>query len=277
MSHHDENEILDLKLVQNVAIKACRIGREVLLNYFGNLENIEAKFQAGLVSEADREAERVIKNYLLEKFPQTEFLGEESSYGKDVNFKASEAKAGRWILDPLDGTTNYIHRFPVFCISLGFEHEGEIKVAVIDVPLMNETYTAIKGKGAFLNGRSISVSKSDQLKDCLLATGFFADKPEILNQQLKIFEDLVRVTRGIRRPGAAAYDLCMVARGSFDGFWEKGLSPWDVAAGKLLVQEAGGIVTNFKGGDYSVYESDILACGPNIFSKILEYTKKYNY
>jgi myo-inositol-1(or 4)-monophosphatase len=241
------------------AIQACRRGRDVLLKYYGHLEKVEEKAHAGLVSEADRESEKVIQAELKKNFPEMDFLGEESAYSSTTKVKDVATDKPRWILDPLDGTTNYVHRFPIFCISLGLEFRGEIQVAVIDVPMLNETYTAIRGKGAWLNGNKIQVSVNSQLQTSLLATGFFGENHESLKEQMEIFSKLVKQTRGIRRAGAAAYDLCMVARGVFDGFWEKNLSPWDTAAGILLVTEAGGQVTTFRGKNYDPYKNSLIA------------------
>ncbi len=241
------------------AIQACRLGREVLLKHYGHLEHIEEKLHAGLVSEADKASEDIIKKQLQKFFPESEFLGEEEAYLTGTKVGTPATNKPRWILDPLDGTTNYVHRFPIFCISLGLEFQGQIQIAVIDVPMMNETYTAIRGGGAFLNGKPIKVSRTKELKSSLLATGFFADNTNALDEQLKIFSNLVRVSRGIRRAGAAAYDLCMVARGVFDAFWERNLSPWDTAAGLLLVQEAGGEVVTYRGKSYDPYKNAIMA------------------
>ncbi len=239
------------------AIKAAKLGREVLLNYYGRLEHVEEKFQAGLVSEADKESEKTIFNFLRQHFPNDEFVGEESTLDST---KIGPAKArGRWIVDPLDGTTNYVHRFPIFCISIGYEYDGKMQVAVIDVPMLGEVYTAIRGRGAFVNGRKMQVSNTETLKDSLLATGFIADNEKNLQEQLKVFADIVRRCRGVRRPGAAAYDLAMVARGSLDGFWEKGLQPWDSAAGFLLVEEAGGKVCTYRGDEYHPFRKSMIA------------------
>lgn len=241
------------------ALKAVRLGRQTLLNYYGHLQYIEIKEHAGLVSEADKESEKIISQNLKLIDPDWEFLGEEESFLKGRETFLPSKSRGRWILDPLDGTTNYIHQFPIFCISLGLEYDGVLQLAVIDVPLLNETYTAIRGEGAFLNGKKIQVSQTETLKDALLATGFFPDDKPALDEQLKIFTELVKECRGVRRPGAAAYDLCMVAKGGFDGFWEPNLKPWDVAAGQLLVEEAGGVVWNKKGEKHSPYDTYIMA------------------
>jgi myo-inositol-1(or 4)-monophosphatase len=205
----------------------------------------------------------VIAEHLKKNFPSIDFLGEETfALGNIPGAKVQSEPAGpngRWILDPLDGTTNYIHRFPIFCISLALEMDGEIQVAVIDVPLLKETYTAIRGQGAFVNGRPIHVSKTSQLKKALLATGFVAEHEHIIAEQLKIFDDMVRNCRGVRRPGAAAYDLTQVARGVFDGYWERNIQPWDSAAGILLVREAGGVVVTYRGEEYHPYKNSIIA------------------
>lgn len=269
-----ENHVksMDWKQVLGQAIKAVSLGREVLLNYFGNLEHVEEKFQAGLVSEADKESERVIAEHLKKNFPTIEFLGEETfAAGHAPGAKVQSEPAGsvgRWILDPLDGTTNYIHRFPIFCISLALEMNGEIQLAVIDVPILKETYTAIRGQGAFVNGRPLQVSKTHELNKSLLATGFVAEHEHVISEQLKVFNEIVRKCRGVRRPGAAAYDLTQVARGVFDGYWERNIQPWDAAAGILLVREAGGIVETYRGEKYHPYKNSIVAGNSEVVHEI---------
>lgn len=266
----------DRRAALYTAIRACRAGREVLLAHFGKLEHVEKKFKAGLVSEADRNAEKTITEVLKKAYPRSEVLGEESAH---LGAKVESGRGGpngRWILDPLDGTTNYIHRFPVFCISLGLEISGRLEIAVIDVPMLNETYTAIRGQGAFVNGQPIRVSQTSDLGDALLATGFFAEDKPALAEQIKRFSSIVGEVRGIRRAGAAAYDLTQVARGVFDGFWEQNLSPWDVAAGQLLVEEAGGKVVTYDGTAHDPYQKSILAANPAMVEKILTCFKKSN-
>ena len=262
----------DWSQVLSQALDAVRLGREVLLSYFGNLEHVEEKFQAGLVSEADKESERVIAEHLKKNFPQMEFLGEEtfaalSAPGSKVQ-ALPPSKEGRWILDPLDGTTNYVHRFPIFCISLGLEVDGQIQIAVIDVPLLNETYTAIRGQGAFVNGKSLRVSQTEDISKAFLATGFVAEHENVISEQLQIFSNIVRKCRGVRRPGAAAYDLAQVARGVFDGYWERNIQPWDAAAGILLVEEAGGITTTYRGEAYTPYKNSIIAGNASLVKSI---------
>lgn len=258
----------ELRGLLQCSLKGARLGREVLLHYFGRLQQVEEKFQAGLVSEADKESEAVIREHLYRQYPDIDFLGEESA--GDLTQVQPSTRQGRWILDPLDGTTNYIHRMPVFAVSLGLEMNGEMQVAVIDAPMMGggEVYSAMKGHGAFLNGRAISVSGTSELKDAFLATGFISEFEENLEEQLRVFAHVVRRARAIRRAGAAAYDLALVARGVFDGYWEKGIKPWDSAAGILLVREAGGVVTTYRGKTYTPFHNSIIAGAPKVVASL---------
>lgn len=262
-----KSENLNWEDALNKALMASRRGREVLMHYFGRLEAVEEKFQAGLVSEADKESEKVIFSELKKYFPDSEFLGEESSVDGMAFSRPSDQ--GRWIVDPLDGTTNYVHRFPIFCISMGYEIHGQMQLAIIDVPILGEVYTAIRGRGAFVNGKAIKCSDTKNISDSLLATGFFGQNEEQLCEQMPIFSALVRKSRGIRRPGAAAFDLAMVARGVFDGFWERGIKPWDSAAGILLVEEAGGVISTYRGQKYHPYLNSIIATNSGIHQEIV--------
>ncbi len=250
-------------------ILAARKGRELLLDYLGKLKNIETKFQAGLVSEADKESEKLIISELKKLDPDADYLAEESANPADWMNGPSSNPKGRWILDPLDGTTNYIHQFPVFCISMGFEIDKQIQVGIIDVPMMGEVYTAVRGQGAFVNGRRLSVSETSIIENSFLATGFYGDDLPKLQEQMKIFSGLTQRSRGIRRAGAAAYDLCLVAKGVFDAYWERGLKPWDSAAGKLIVEEAGGVLTNYEGNPYTPYDKTLVAGNPRMVAEIL--------
>lgn len=255
--------------VLKIALSTVRSGRELLLSYYGHLKQVESKLHAGLVSEADRECEKLMKTGLLQIDSSWEFLGEEESFlNGDVNLKPGTQP--RWILDPLDGTTNYIHQFPVFCISLALEWDGQLQLAIIDCPMTHETFTAIRGQGAYRNGKKISTSSTGYIGDSLLATGFFPDNQEALLDQIRVFSELIKKCRGIRRAGAAAYDLCMVAQGTFDGFWEPNLKPWDVAAGQLLVEEAGGRVVNRSGQKHSPYDHYIIATNSNLSSQLIK-------
>lgn len=254
----------------HLAIAAAKKARECLLGYLGRLKNIEEKFQAGLVSEADRESEKIIFDHLRKFFPNDEFYGEETSQDNGPKTPNMDSKNGRWIVDPLDGTTNFVHQFPVFCISIGYEIAGELELAVIDVPVLGEVYTAQRGQGAFLNGKKLHVSSTIEIEKSLLATGFFGAHEDALQEQMRLFAQVVRRARGVRRAGAAAYDLAMVARGVFDAFWERNLKPWDSAAGALLVKEAGGCVQTFRGNKYHPYKNTIVAGNHQMVQKLIQ-------
>lgn len=262
---------LDLSIALEQGFSAVKQGRKILLDYFGHLTRVTEKYQAGLVSEADVASEKAIVNSLLSYFPHHKIVGEEqSSDNMNQSPGVIESEIPTWIIDPLDGTTNYVFGFHVFCISVGLQFRGEMLVGIVDMPKLDQTYYATKGGGAFVRekgkDRKLSVSQRKSLSESLLATGFSPYDEDVLIEQMQIFSKLIRETRGIRRAGAAAYDLCQVAEGIFDGFWEKNLSPWDTAAGLLLVREAGGIVTNYAGQPYSVQMNSILASNPNIHS-----------
>ncbi len=246
---------LDLTKALDTAAKAASAGRQVLLHYFGQLKKVQEKAYAGLVSEADVESERVISAILKEGFPQVGVLGEEGAYlSADDHIDSTT-----WVVDPLDGTTNYVHGFHVFCISIGLQWNGQLVAGLVDVPLLNKTYSAALGRGAYCNGVKLSVSHKTEVKESLLATGFFPDNTTALRDQLKIFSELVYEARGIRRAGAAAYDLCLVSEGVFDAFWEPNLKPWDAAAGVVLVREAGGVVQTYSGSDYRLGDKTLLS------------------
>jgi myo-inositol-1(or 4)-monophosphatase len=248
---------LDLNKKLEVAVQAAKLGREVLLKYQGKLTQVQHKFQAGLVTEADKESEKAIFAHLKAHFPEDQFLGEESAPA--IAQTKPLVQGGQWIVDPLDGTTNYVHQFPVYCVSIGYQYNGVTQIAVIDVPRMNEVYTAIRGQGSFVNGQKMQVSQTSKLEDCLSSTGFFNEIEPRLQEQLRIFEQLVRKLQAVRRAGASAYDLCLVARGVFDVYWEKGLQPWDSCAGQLLVEEAGGQVVTFHGKVHTPFSSSLVA------------------
>ncbi len=261
-----------------VAVGAASKARELLLHYRGQLTKVSEKHLQGLVSEADRESEALIAKHLKAYNPNFSFLGEEEAYDHPQLIERSRQAEGLWIVDPLDGTTNYIHGFPIFCISIGLVVRGQAKVAVIDVPCLNETYTAVAGEGAKLNGKSIHVSSAKDLSSSLTGTGFFIHNETELKDQLAIFAEVVRRSRGVRRPGAAAYDLCLVASGVFDLFWERNLKPWDTAAGWLLVKEAGGAITDYEGNEFHPFQNTIVASNNKVHSEFLklisEQTKK---
>lgn len=252
-----------------VARQAAQKARAVLLDHYGKLSHVEFKHQAGLVSEADRAAELAIKTHLADACPDYGFLGEEDAYVNPTKLQLDDKK-GLWVVDPLDGTTNYVHRFPLFCISIALVISRQPVVGVIDVPILNNTYWARRAHGAYVDGQRLQVSQTSNAIHCLAATGFNAEKENVLSTQLNIFTEVVRKVRGVRRPGSAAFDLCMVASGVFDFFWEQELSPWDVAAGQLLVEEAGGRITTYDGGSYNPWHKTLLASNSYVHDEIVK-------
>lgn len=254
-----------------IAQEAVRLGRACLLGYFGKINQIESKEKQGLVSEADRTCEEIMKKFLQQEAPDVDFLGEESSYLDPQEMKSQPG--ARWILDPLDGTTNYIHRFPIFCISLGLEVNGVLELGIVDMPMLGQTYTAIRGQGAYCGEERLRVSETKNFSEALVATGFFAEEAVLLEEQLEIFSKIVRVARGVRRAGAAAYDLALVGAGVFDLFWEKNLKPWDTAAGQIIVEEAGGVVKTYEGLLHNPYEKSLVAGNPHLVQQFVESVK----
>jgi myo-inositol-1(or 4)-monophosphatase len=197
-------------------------------------------------------------------------LGEEASFLSGLTETQALKKGGQWILDPLDGTTNYVHGFYVYSISLALEWDGEIIYGIVDVPALKQTYWAIRGQGAFKDGVPIHVSSRNTLAEALLVTGFASSRPAVLQRQVNVFTQIVDKVRGLRRTGSAAYDLCLVAEGVFDGYWESDLSAWDTAAGALIVEEAGGSVTNTIGEKFNPHRRDVAAANPEVHKKMIE-------
>jgi len=224
---------------------------------------ISFKGEVDLVTEVDRRCEELIVACLKGAFPEHSFLAEENSY-------QSGSLPFRWIVDPLDGTTNYAHGFPWFCVSIALEHDGKVLLGVIYHCMMDELFTAVRGGGAFLNGKRIHVSNREPLRKSLLATGFPYDRTRDNENNFDNFVNFQLASRAVRRAGAAALDLAYVAAGRLDGYWECKLKPWDVAAGSLLVVEAGGEVTNHAGLPFSVYDHRILASDGPIHQEMLE-------
>ncbi len=259
----------DLQNILRVAVEATKIGEKILTDFYGRLKQINEKDQAGLVSEADLESERAIAQYLRREFPDFDILGEEGAFA-NPDLRQGLKAAGRWVIDPLDGTTNYVHQFPIYCISIGFEWNGEAVAGAINVPVLKRLYTGTKGGGAFCNGERLSVSHRDGIANSLMATGFSSYNKKALDEQLQIFSKIVSEARGVRRAGSAAIDLCLVAEGVFDGYWEKNLQAWDVCAGMLFVKEAGGKVTDFVGREFNTNYVDLVAGNPKVHGQILQ-------
>ncbi len=236
----------------DTAIEAARLAGRYQRYRFASLLDISLKGEKDLVTEIDRESERLIVGHLLDRFPDHGIIAEEGEYPQGT-------APYRWIIDPLDGTTNYAHGFPWFCVSIALESQGDLLAGVIYNPMHDELFTAARGDGAYCNGERLAVSARAPLKSTLLGTGFPYDCATDAENNFTNFIAFQKAARGIRRAGAAALDLAYVASGRLDGFWELKLKPWDVAAGVLLVQEAGGVVTTFDGSDYNIFNGRIVA------------------
>ncbi len=238
--------------MRDVAIDAALRAGGLLKEHLGRAGRVEYKGAVDLVTEMDRKAEDLIVEELRRNFPDHGILTEESAE------RVTDSSC-RWIIDPLDGTTNYAHGFPIFCVSIALEEEGEVSFGVVYCPMLDELFTATRDEGAFLNGERIRVSKTPDLDKSLLATGFPYDVRTSKDNNLDHFANFAVRAQAIRRAGAAALDLCYVGCGRFDGFWEMKLKPWDVAAAALVVREAGGMVTDFNKGPFSIYGGDVLS------------------
>ena len=248
----------------NIAVKAARRAGSIITRASEDIGSltINDKGYNDFVTEVDLASEKEIIRVLKTSYPDHAFLGEETG----LTHQADNV----WIIDPLDGTTNFLHGFPQYCISIALEEKGEITQAVIYDPNRNDLFTATKGQGAFLNQRRMRVSNKSKLKESILGTGFPFRDFQHLPVYLKIFEEVVRGTSGIRRPGSAALDLAYVAAGWFDGFFEINLSKWDIAAGGLLVTEAGGIVSDFSEKDGWLESGNIVATNPKIYDPLIK-------
>ncbi|TAL18057.1 inositol monophosphatase [bacterium] len=249
-----------LEIAVTAALAAGKIQRE----RFGGKKEIRKKGIVDLVTDVDIACEERVREILLKATPSVPVLGEEEG------MKGGRKVSSQWIVDPIDGTTNFAHGIPIFCVSLALEEEGEITVGVIYDPLRDELFTAEKGKGACLGGCKMSVTKTAVMEDSLLATGFPYDNRTNPKDIFGAFAAVHKSTRGLRRLGSAAIDLAYVAAGRLDGFWEVNLKPWDVAAGKLLVEEAGGKVTGFHGEKYDHMSGDIVASNGLIHEELLK-------
>ncbi|WP_234484319.1 inositol monophosphatase family protein [Noviherbaspirillum pedocola] len=251
----------------NTAVKAARRASAIINRASFDLDRLQVseKKHNDFVTEVDHAAEAAIIEVLRGAYPDHAILAEES--GASANLHDDNENV--WIIDPLDGTTNFIHGFPQYCISIALQQRGQITQAVVYDPSRNDLFTATRGAGAFLNEKRIRVSRRDKLSDALVGTGFPYSNLEALDEYLKMFRLMTEKTAGLRRPGSAALDLAYVACGRFDGFFEKNLKPWDVAAGSLLISEAGGIVGTFAGESDYLYKGDVLAGNPKIFAQMV--------
>jgi myo-inositol-1(or 4)-monophosphatase len=254
--------MMEMDLYLQMATAAAREAGRIQMEHFGHSHPVQYKGESNPVTEIDRACERAITRVILDAFPDHDVLAEESPFeGKGSRWK--------WIVDPLDGTTNYLRGFPVFAVSIGLEVEGEVKAGVVYYPALDELFQGESGGGAYLNGKRIYVSQVHDLNKSFLCTGFPYDIRTHADLYLTYFRQFITRCFAIRRPGSAAIDLCYVAAGKFDGFWELKLHPWDVAAGSLLITEAGGRVTDFRGRPLNIYSEEILASNGFIHEQML--------
>ena len=256
----------------NIAIKAARAAGAIINRASLDLDRVQVSTKSSndFVTEVDHAAEAAIIDVLLGAYPGHGILAEES--GSTRGAKDSDYV---WIIDPLDGTTNFIHGLPTYAVSIGLSFRGQIQQAVVYDPARNDLFYASKGRGAFLNDKRLRVSKRTRMADSLIGTGFPFRKGDDLGRYLQMMEAVMKVAAGLRRPGAAALDLCYVAAGWYDGFFETGLSPWDVAAGSLLVTEAGGLIGNFTGEADFIDRREVVAGNPKIYAQLVQLLAPY--
>mgnify|MGYP003417664889 FL=1 len=257
----------------NVAIKAARAAGSIINRAALDVESvrISQKQVNDFVTEVDHASEKAIIETLLTAYPGHGILAEESG-----STQGAQDSDYVWIIDPLDGTTNFIHGFPVYCVSIALAVKGKVEQAVIYDPSRNDLFTATKGRGAFMNDRRIRVSKRTRLEECLISTGFPFRPGDNFKNYMNMMADVMQRTAGMRRPGAAALDLAYVAAGFTDGFFETGLKPWDVAAGSLLVTEAGGLIGNFTGEADFMDHQECMAGAPRIYGQLVPLLSKYS-
>jgi myo-inositol-1(or 4)-monophosphatase len=249
----------------NIAIQAARAAGDLIVRALDRPDkmSIREKNPRDFVTNVDQQVEREIISIIHKAYPNHSFLGEEGGRSGDSE--------GLWIIDPIDGTRNFIHGFPHFAVSIAYSYRNRIEHGVIYDPLRQELFTATRGKGAHLNERRIRVSAQKKLENCLLGTGFPSHHPqEVQNQYLKMLQAIVPICGDVRRAGAATLDLAYVACGRLDGFWEMGLNLWDIAAGVLLVKEAGGIVCDPEGGEDYLKTGNVVAASPLILKQALQ-------
>lgn len=257
-----------MKKIRETLFEAAYEAGKILKFYFQKKFKIESKdIISNLVTEVDKKSEKKIITIIKRNFPEHNILSEE------IGAVESGEKL-KWIIDPLDGTVNYAHQIPIFCVSIGIEKDNDILMGLVYNPISGEEFFAEKGKGSFLNKKRIKVSKEKNLKKSLLVTGFPYNVSKNPNNPVVIFSKFVNMDIPVRRIGSAALDLCWTACGRFDGFWEYNLNPWDTAAGYLILKEAGGMITDFKGRNYSVYCQEILATNGLIHKQMLNVINK---
>ena len=252
---------MDLERIKQIGIRAAYRGGYILRRHFGNLFEIRKKGVIDLVTTADLESEQAVVETIHAAFPDHGILAEESGL-------MDGHPEMRWVIDPLDGTTNFAHGLGIFAVSIAFEHQGIPVFGIVFNPISGEAFTALAGQGAFLNSNPITVSSTDTVGDSLLVTGFPYDLARMPTTILSRFSKCIGAAQGIRRLGSAALDLCYVASGRFDGFWEENLKPWDTAAGTVIAIEAGARITDFAGQPYHIDQKQILATNGHIHSEM---------
>jgi len=253
---------MDMNLIKQTGIKAAFESGKVLKSYFGNISDIRKKGPVDLVTEADTASEKIIIGIIREAFPEHSILAEESGLDQcDVDHQ--------WIIDPLDGTVNFAHQVPVFSISIAYAFKETTIMGIVFNPVTGELFSAIAGEGAFLNNHPIQVSDTRVMQESLLATGFPYDLLSIFDTITDRLENCLRAAQGIRRLGSAAVDICALACGRFDGFWEQNLHPWDTAAAVLIASEAGAVITDFANNPFTIDKKEILATNGNIHAEML--------
>jgi myo-inositol-1(or 4)-monophosphatase len=255
------NQILE------VAKKASHSSAKIILNALDKPRNVDYKGKSNLVTQTDRKSEQNIKSIISEAFPEHGILGEETGKNKSDS-------PWLWVIDPLDGTTNFVHGYPSFSVSIGVLHQNKPVVGVVVELPLNRIYYAVQNEGSFCDDNSISVSTNSNLSQSLLVTGFGYEHGDLWKNNMRLFRHFTHITQGVRRLGAASVDLCHVASGKVDGFWEFDLHPWDTAAGILIVKEAGGMVSKMDRNPFSIYDKQILASNGNIHAKMLDEVDK---
>ena len=256
--------------LREAAIGFARAAGAVLLEGHGRTHAPEKKGRIDLVTEYDRRSEALLLRLIRERFPDHDIVAEESGAHAGDDSGRAGASRPRWYCDPLDGTTNYAHNYPFFAVSVGVEVDGELVAGAVHDPVRDELFAAAAGAGATLDGRPIHVSAVAPLEDALLVTGFPYDVREHPERHLPLFQEFLLCAQGVRRDGSAALNLCYVAMGRFDGMWEGNLSPWDVAAGTLIVREAGGLVTGYAGEPFRLDGRRLVTANPTLHAHLLE-------
>jgi myo-inositol-1(or 4)-monophosphatase len=253
---------LRTKNLSKTAISAALKAGGYIRKNIGRVKNVRYKSEINIATDVDKTAERIVVNAIRKTYPSHNLLAEENKYpdlGSDFT----------WIIDPLDGTTNFLHGFPVFCVSIGLVYKGDVILGIVYDPTREELFSAEKGKGAFLNNKRISVSKVRSIGKALVATGFAYNIRSARKNNIRNFTKLLKTAQAVRRAGSAAIDLCYVACGRFDGFWEYYLHPWDTAAASSILEEAGGKITKLDGSKYTIYDREILATNRKIHSQMV--------